>query len=265
MLPGPGEGVHAEALTTVGAEVLVINQHEDGTVVLEDVGSDAEADLNPDPTVDFRAKSPSECQDTAFSQREWRLYGDEGWRFNRGTTPNEIGVAAAEDDLRQAGTNIASVRNNCGLGDGVGPGMSFSGDTDRGTGIDSGGRCDVYDGFSVTAFGDLPATSEKRTLGVACQNWFERPDAWDELIESNVKLNKVEATWTTNPTSDACRNRYGVETVMTHERGHTFGLGHVSEDGHAHQTMSTLINGPCQASETTLGGGDVRGLNSKYP
>jgi hypothetical protein len=68
-----------------------------------------------------------------------------------------------------------------------------------------------------------------------------------------------------NPTAASCRNRYDLEAVMTHERGHTFGLNHVSESGHGNLTMSTQINGPCQLTERTLGWGDVLGLDNKYP
>jgi hypothetical protein len=56
----------------------------------------------------------------------------------------------------------------------------------------------------------------------------------------------------------SCEGRYDVEGVMTHERGHTFGLDHVSEDEHGRLTMSTAMNGPCQDSERTLD------LNAKY-
>jgi hypothetical protein len=51
---------------------------------------------------------------------------------------------------------------------------------------------------------------------------------------------------------------------MTHERGHTLGLGDVSEAYHPNLTMSSQTNGPCQTSERTLGRGDAIGLHSKY-
>jgi len=51
---------------------------------------------------------------------------------------------------------------------------------------------------------------------------------------------------------------------MTHERGHTFGMGHVSETGRGNLTMSTNVNGPRQMAERSLGRGDVRGLGAKY-
>ncbi len=263
VLPERGRGVHAESLTTAGAEVLQIEHLTDGTVVLDDVGS--EVGGGDDSSIQLMASSPGECQDTAFLQLSFRLYANENWFFNRSTTPPELGVLAAEDELRRGGTNIASVRNNCGYPDGVGFGMSYQGDTSRGTGIDAQGNCTDYDGFSVVAFGDLPAEPNKITLGGACQSYFKRQDAWDELAESNIKLNKKDATWTTDAASDSCVKRFGVEPVMTHERGHTFGLDDLSEADHANLTMSGMINGPCQFSENTLGRGDASGLNVKYP
>ena len=52
---------------------------------------------------------------------------------------------------------------------------------------------------------------------------------------------------------------------MTHERGHTFDLGHVSEASHVNLTVSECFNGPSQASLRGLGRGDALGLDRKYP
>jgi hypothetical protein len=57
---------------------------------------------------------------------------------------------------------------------------------------------------------------------------------------------------------------WDLEGVMTHERGRTFGMGHVSETGRGKLTMSTNVNGPRQMAERSLGRGDVRGLGAKY-
>lgn len=48
---------------------------------------------------------------------------------------------------------------------------------------------------------------------------------------------------------------------MTHERGHTFGLGHVASGSLLAMRPSF---GYCDASGSTLGLGDVRGLRQKY-
>ena len=53
-------------------------------------------------------------------------------------------------------------------------------------------------------------------------------------------------------------------TLETHEWGHTFGLGHISEEAHGKLTMSPLIK-TWQKSERTLGKGDVLGLDNRYP
>ncbi len=44
---------------------------------------------------------------------------------------------------------------------------------------------------------------------------------------ATVQLNKADHDWTTNPGAASCSEQFSVKAVMTHERGHTFGLGHV--------------------------------------
>jgi hypothetical protein len=77
-------------------------------------------------------------------------------------------------------------------------------------------------------------------------------------------IDKAHHNWTTRPKARSCKGKYDVESTVAHERGHTFGLGHVPESGHGNLTMSDRSNGPCQLSERSLGRGDVRGLGEKY-
>jgi hypothetical protein len=59
-----------------------------------------------------------------------------------------------------------------------------------------------------------------------------------------MKYNKSVYSWTLSP-GGSCSNKYDVQAVGTHERGHTFGMGHVSEADHANLTMSTQTSA-CQ-------------------
>lgn len=45
---------------------------------------------------------------------------------------------------------------------------------------------------------------------------------------------------------------WDAQGVATHERGHTFGVGHIDEQTFPYQAMSERANGPCQGSERSL-------------
>ena len=87
---------------------------------------------------------------------------------------------------------------------------------------------------------------------------------YNEVRVSDVKVNKKVFSWTTKPGSRSCDRRWDLQSVVTHEWGHTFGLGHVLESDHGNLTMSGGVNGPCQDAERTLGRGDVLALDGKY-
>jgi predicted Zn-dependent protease len=82
------------------------------------------------------------------------------------------------------------------------------------------------------------------------------------VVESDVKLNKAYYRWYINRPY-GCYRKWSIEAAATHEFGHVFGMGHVSEGYHGALTMSPIIKA-CQSSETTLGLGDVVGLRALY-
>ena len=258
VLPAPGQGVHVEALGTDGVQELEVTRYRDGTVELEHVGDESE-DAGTSSSIAPAARS-GECSDDAYNDESWRVTTGFGYSFNRSTTPRDLKPAATRDAIKAGGTNITNARNNCRLADGVPAELTYLGDTNSTADIGGKTCTDNSDGNDVVSFGDLSGG----ILAVACTRFTLNPSGYDEVTESDIKLNKTDFKWTTNPRPRSCKNEYDVQSVMTHERGHTFGLGHVSESSHGKLTMSPLIKA-CQKSERTLGKGDVIGLNRKYP
>jgi hypothetical protein len=193
------------------------------------------------------------CRDGAYvlNGTRWRKPLD--WYYRSASTPSGISAADALRALRRAASNITRARNNCGLEDRVSAQAAYQGTTTRNAGVGSSNSCLASDGMNVVSFGDLAGG----TVGYTC--WWTSNGT---TVEADIKLNKHDYRWTVGVTS-ACRNKFGIQDLATHEFGHVFGLGHVGEASHGNLTMSPMIR-PCQNSETTLGLGDVRGLEALY-
>jgi predicted Zn-dependent protease len=83
------------------------------------------------------------------------------------------------------------------------------------------------------------------------------------MTEADIRINS-NVDWALSVASCTYLDEL-LEPTMTHEIGHAYGLGHVSEASHGRLTMSTISDGPCSNAETTLGLGDIRGLRHLYP
>jgi hypothetical protein len=258
LVPPPGEGVYAEVLTPYGAHELEVARRADGDIELDLIGDDSE---NAEGyTAEIRAVSgPDECTDPAYKHKSWRITSELHYRFNKSTTPPELRRAEALSAVRRAGANIVDTRNGCRLGDRVPAALVYDGNTSEVANIQDG-SCQESDGESVVSFGDLP-----KALALTCTYFKINPSGYDEVGTSDIKINRAGYRWTTEPGARACDRAWDLQGVLTHERGHSFGLGHVLEGPHGRLTMSPVINGPCQKSERTLGKGDVLGLEGKYP
>jgi hypothetical protein len=184
----------------------------------------------------------------------WKWKETFKWFFNAGSVPSDVNKDNAEEALRDATRNIVFAHNNCGLADSVGANASYQGRTTHSTQISNDGGCGDGDDESVNGFGTLP----DGVLATTCTYY----NSDGEASESDTRFNKAHFKWyAVKPPS--CSDRISIQGVATHERGHTFGLGHVSENGHANLTMSTAV-GACDDRPNTLGLGDVKGLNAKY-
>lgn len=193
------------------------------------------------------------CSDGTYSLEGFKWTTTYKWYFKVSSTPSSISRSDALSALRAAVGNITHADNSCGLSDRVSASASYQGSTSRSANISSGSRCGSRDGVSVVDFGDLASGQ----TGYTC--WWTRNG---KVVEADIRLNKVDYRWIVNITS-TCLNRFSVQDVASHEFGHAFGLQHLSESLHPALTMSTYVR-TCQNAETTLGWGDVRGLQALY-
>ena len=112
---------------------------------------------------------------------------------------------------------------------------------------------------------DAGSLAGSGTLAVAC-TWSVAHDGKDQITEGDVKFDTAEYNFTLTPKDGTCgyaNVKYDVESVLTHEIGHVFGLSHVSEASYPRMTMSTAT-AACDNTARTLGTGDMLGLESMY-
>jgi hypothetical protein len=261
VIPDPGQSVFVDATTTEGFQELEVTRYRDGTVNLNHVGDESE-DAQTSPDMVTAASGPGECSDRAFNKRDYKVFVVLRGYFNTKTTPNELSRRAAVSAVRRGTADVYDTRNNCGLRDKIPDriGMSYEGSINARAQVGTGGVCIGQDRKSVVSFGTLRGSA----LAVTCTERHLIKGKWHTKW-SDIMINKAHFKWTTRPRSRSCNgNKYDVESTVAHERGHTFGLDHVSESTHGNLTMSDRSNGPCQLSERSLGRGDVLGLARKY-
>jgi hypothetical protein len=259
-VPAPGHAVHAHVSSARGAAELHIATRPSGEIVV----SAGEEVLPPGGS----GGGPPGCEDNDFTlsteegpgEEQIRWYGQMNWRFKASSRPTYLTAEQVESGLREATTNITHGNNNCGIGDAISATSDYKGTTTNSVNAENGtNSCNENgDGISVVAFGGLAGNA----IGLEC-TWSIEHAGRDEIVESDVRL-EAAAPWTVSPGAPNCAGSYSIEAVMTHERGHSFGLGHVSEEAHANLTMSTRINGTCNNSEASLGLGDMNGLEALY-
>jgi len=256
VIPQEGHGVYVEAITPLGVQEFGAETSADGSVKLLDQGEEPQAEPASGDG-DGSSSSLGPCSDTAYSLLGYRESDTHSWSFRTASTPSNLTVDEARTAVKSGANHIVNSHNDCSRADFVEATHAYAGDTTRTTNITANSECEGGDTYNVVSFGDLALGH----LGVAC-TYSVLGSPYSEVVESDVKLNNADYDWTVNPGS-SCTRRFDVSSVMTHERGHTWGLGHVDEATNGHLTMSTAI-AACQTKERTLGLGDMYGLEALY-
>jgi hypothetical protein len=191
--------------------------------------------------------APAPCTDRVYNLEGGRWKSKYSWSFRAASTPGGLTKRAAESAIRRGVANIATAHNDCGRPDRVRAKQSYLGRTAVRP------SCGFNDGRNVVGFRPLAPDVAAR----AC--WWV---IGNRIVEGDIQINS-NIDWATSRAG--CKDQLMLEAVLTHEAGHVFGLAHVGESRHGRLTMSPYIDGVCNNQESTLGLGDLRGLEALYP
>ena len=196
--------------------------------------------------------SPAPCSDSKYNLIGPKWKSTLRWSYKSSTTPSYLNTANVVSVLKKAFNNITSENNDCGRADRVSATWSYLGTTTRGLGVTKAGACGSADGHNTVGFGALPAGY----LALTCVR-----SVAGSIVEIDIRL-ATGNRWAL--ALNGCLNAYALEAVATHEIGHAYGLDHVGETNHGRLTMSIYIDGTCENQESTLGLGDMKGLEALY-
>jgi hypothetical protein len=198
--------------------------------------------------------SRSACSDSAYAflgpAARWK--STLRWAFRASSVPAGLNTADVLSIIKRSFRNITRARNDCGMPDMVSATSRYLGTTSTKPGVSASADCLGQDGHNVVGFGSLGGYFS----GYTCIYW-----EGDEIVEMDMRLD-TDTAWALSMAT--CDAELMMEALVTHEAGHAFGLGHVSETRHGRQTMSLYIDGLCENQEATLGRGDLLGLQALY-
>jgi len=232
------------AITVLIVSAAPASAHAADKLVIAEVRMAPSAAATRDSSVGI---SPPPCQDNAFNTLGGKQTGTYKWSFKQTSTPSGLGRSAVAAVLNKAFNNITGENNDCGRPDTVSATNKYLGTTSRAP------NCNTRDGHNVVGFAKL----DPGTLAITCY-WI----SGGKIVEADMKITTRES-WALSLAT--CHGDMPMlESTVTHEAGHVFGLDHVGENRHGRLTMSPYIDGPCENNEATLGLGDMLGLESLY-
>lgn len=248
VVPPQGQAVVSVGDSGSGAPQRLIVEHFDGVVRTR---TTLPGDLDK-----ARAPLPA-CQDKAY-----KLYPDAPrWKSRLRYSYNKTGQLAGFSTkaqlraVKRAGRTVSSGRNDCGLDDKIDAYVGYLGTTSLKPGIRAtkdGASCGAQDGKNVVGWGKLGGDS----AGWTCFYY----DGKGRIFTADILLEASDGLGV--GVDPKCTDVLDLQSLLTHEFGHAYGLDHISE-AHWNLTMPHLLP-YCSKEDRTLGLGDYLGLKKLY-
>lgn len=254
-VPARGEEVRLDAIGLGGSRTLRLLHRSDGRLLIyRDAGSQGSASSTAPPS-----KPLATCSDGAFSTEGFKVSGGYSFSYNGYSAPASVASGAATA-VSSAFTRAAGAATDCtGATRQAGPAAHYLGAVSgRFANITTSSTCSTPDAYNTVSW----LNGDNHTLALTCM-WF----ANGVLRYSDAAINRTLPFFTGN-LPDACTTASDLSGVMTHEAGHTYGLGHAdagsADSGlHSNQTMNSQL-APCTTKYRTFGTGDLNGMTSVY-
>ena len=259
VVPPAGYSVSAQTLHTDGHEDrLTLRTAPDGRVDVLGPQAAATADV-ADTT------APDACTDRQYKLLGY-TWGSTGfdYRFNPSNIPDwePLTLDYVTSQIVAGAHNVAQERNDCGRPDHISAHTNYLGHTSKHPNLGANDLCGNPDGESVVGFGTFDDDS---ILAATC-TWSVFGVPYLIAYESDVRVSSDQVwLWQDNQECQPLAGEYyySLEAVLTHERGHTFGLDDLVSPSHHNLTMYGSSN-PCETRKRTLGLGDMLGLEALY-
>ena len=174
-----------------------------------------------------------------FKSRRYSYYINRK-RFNYNT--------ATTGQIVRGHTNWDATRNSCGFGDTTNLRSKYLGGTSAVV------HPDVRDFKSVVDKGPM-TNIDGCQVAIACT--FNFPGDNDTVVETDQRFSSKYAY-----SNDGAAGTYDVQSIATHESGHSIGLDHADSSSQLTMFFQVLTG---TKHPRSLAKGDVRGLRARYP
>lgn len=263
----PTDGATDESILVYETHTSVLRATRAGMAVTVELSIGPDEDLDPP---DVTISEPLGCTQTRFELFSGHWFTTMNWWYNVDTAVNRAGLTAstAVDAVRAGNANVTNLHNDCGHSGGSNAEGQYQGPTSRYANIreDATPSDSWPDGSSVVSHGHLlDAGLEGRIASM--RNWYisGQTDESDILIDSDrwADGQKRVLAALSPDCNDVSKPQFDLQSLMTHEWGHAYGLADLHGDTARWLTMYQGLE-PCKTYIRTLGEGDILGILAMY-